>query len=82
MWRNNVTHQSAQNEDCYNRKVIFQNYERINEKIDNSFNMYSKEKTLFDFKIRCSLWKQIMKLDNRKNYANFHALNICTIWSL
>lgn len=47
-----MTHQSAQNEDCYNRKVIFQNnYERINEKIDNSFNLYSKEKTLFDFKI-------------------------------
>lgn len=50
MRRNNVTHQSAQNEDCYNRKVIFQNYERINEKIDNLFNMYSKEKTQFDLR--------------------------------
>lgn len=82
MRRNNVTHQSAQNEDCYNRKVIFQNYERINEKIYHLFNMYSKEKTLFDLKMRCSLWKQITKLDNRQNYADFHALNIFTILPL
>lgn len=43
MRRNNL-HQSAQNEDGYNR-----NYERTNEKIDSLFNMYSEEKNYVRF---------------------------------